>query len=42
MVVLLGVVSGGASALFGDRRQLLQAGSELSEPAAQGLSATKK
>jgi uncharacterized membrane protein YbhN (UPF0104 family) len=32
MVLLLGVVSGGAGALFGGRRQLLQASDELADP----------
>lgn len=40
MVVLLGALSGGWSALFGDRKALLQAGDELGEQA-QGLSAKK-
>ncbi len=41
MVVLLGALSGGASALFGDRRALQREGAELAEPA-QRFSATKK
>lgn len=43
MVVLLGVLSGGASALRGGRRELLQAGDELAQPSQpQAFSATKK
>jgi uncharacterized membrane protein YbhN (UPF0104 family) len=41
MVVLLGFLAGGADALFGGRRALLQEGDELGDDA-QGFSATKK